>query len=109
VTTIAIKQSRRFYVYVHAKLMIVDDDHVILGSANLNERSQRGTRDTEIAIQGFQPAYRGAAARGRIHHFRSSLWAEHTGLSMPEFLMPEHLNCVRLVRAGVRSLSLFLS
>jgi phospholipase D1/2 len=29
-------------VYVHSKLMIVDDDWAILGSANINDRSMVG-------------------------------------------------------------------
>eukprot|EP01127_Copromyxa_protea_P015007 TRINITY_DN4263_c0_g3_i1.p1 TRINITY_DN4263_c0_g3~~TRINITY_DN4263_c0_g3_i1.p1 ORF type:complete len:998 (+),score=126.65 TRINITY_DN4263_c0_g3_i1:308-2995(+) len=35
-------------IYVHAKLMIVDDRTVIIGSANINDRSMRGSRDTEL-------------------------------------------------------------
>lgn len=35
-------------IYVHAKLMIVDDCVAIIGSANINDRSMRGTRDTEL-------------------------------------------------------------
>jgi phospholipase D1/2 len=37
-------------VYVHSKLMIVDDDYVIIGSANINDRSLMGKRDSEIAL-----------------------------------------------------------
>ena len=37
-------------VYIHSKLMIVDDRTVIIGSANLNDRSMLGTRDAEIAM-----------------------------------------------------------
>lgn len=37
-------------VYVHSKLMIVDDIHVILGSANINDRSLMGNRDSEIGV-----------------------------------------------------------
>ncbi|CCF55777.1 hypothetical protein KAFR_0A03420 [Kazachstania africana CBS 2517] len=37
-------------LYVHAKLMIVDDRSCIIGSANINERSQLGSRDSEIAM-----------------------------------------------------------
>jgi phospholipase D1/2 len=37
-------------IYVHSKLMIVDDKYVILGSANINDRSMLGTRDSELAI-----------------------------------------------------------
>lgn len=37
-------------VYVHSKLMIVDDKTVICGSANINDRSLIGKRDSEIAV-----------------------------------------------------------
>lgn len=42
-------------IYVHSKGMIVDDEYVILGSANINQRSMEGTRDTEIAMGAYQP------------------------------------------------------
>lgn len=38
-------------IYVHSKLMIVDDNYAIIGSANINDRSMLGTRDSEIAVQ----------------------------------------------------------
>lgn len=37
-------------VYIHSKVMIVDDKRVIMGSANFNDRSQRGDGDSEIAL-----------------------------------------------------------
>ena len=37
-------------IYIHSKMMIVDDRKVIIGSANINDRSMLGTRDSEIAI-----------------------------------------------------------
>ncbi|OQV18121.1 Phospholipase D1 [Hypsibius exemplaris] len=36
-------------VYVHSKLMVVDDVFTIIGSANMNDRSMLGKRDSEIA------------------------------------------------------------
>eukprot|EP00026_Physarum_polycephalum_P001703 Phypoly_transcript_01705.p1 GENE.Phypoly_transcript_01705~~Phypoly_transcript_01705.p1 ORF type:complete len:1035 (+),score=140.85 Phypoly_transcript_01705:73-3177(+) len=39
-------------IYVHAKLMITDDI-CIVGSANLNDRSMSGTKDSEIAAVVF--------------------------------------------------------
>lgn len=36
-------------LYIHAKTMVVDDRHAIIGSANINERSMRGHRDSEVA------------------------------------------------------------
>lgn len=37
-------------IYVHSKLMIVDDRTVICGSANINDRSLLGKRDSEVAV-----------------------------------------------------------
>ena len=39
-----------FKVYNFSKMMIVDDSYIIVGSANINERSMSGTRDTEMAV-----------------------------------------------------------
>ncbi|SCU92789.1 LAMI_0E12046g1_1 [Lachancea mirantina] len=36
-------------LYVHGKVMIVDDRSCIIGSANVNERSMLGNRDSEVA------------------------------------------------------------
>jgi hypothetical protein len=38
-------------IYVHDKLMIVDDRIMIIGSANINDRSMLGSRDSEMAIR----------------------------------------------------------
>uniref|UniRef100_A0A8C8VKR4 phospholipase D n=1 Tax=Pelusios castaneus TaxID=367368 RepID=A0A8C8VKR4_9SAUR len=37
-------------IYVHSKLLIVDDRQVIIGSANINDRSLLGKRDSELAV-----------------------------------------------------------
>ncbi|KAF8900846.1 hypothetical protein CPB84DRAFT_1836517 [Gymnopilus junonius] len=37
-------------LYIHSKIMIVDDRRVIMGSANINDRSQKGDGDSEIAL-----------------------------------------------------------
>ncbi|SUP80543.1 phospholipase D-like domain-containing protein [Yersinia wautersii] len=37
-------------IYVHSKLMIVDDRYVLVGSANINDRSLMGDRDSELAV-----------------------------------------------------------
>ncbi|CAA2986220.1 phospholipase D beta 1-like isoform X2 [Olea europaea var. sylvestris] len=51
------RKNRRFMIYVHSKGIIVDDEYLILGSANINQRSLEGTRDTEIAMGAYQPGY----------------------------------------------------
>uniref|UniRef100_A0A804LVJ8 phospholipase D n=1 Tax=Zea mays TaxID=4577 RepID=A0A804LVJ8_MAIZE len=55
---------RWFMIYVHAKGMIVDDEYVILGSANINQRSLAGSRDTEIAMGAYQPHYAWSTKNG---------------------------------------------
>lgn len=37
-------------IYVHSKLLIADDNTVIIGSANINDRSMLGKRDSEMAV-----------------------------------------------------------
>ncbi|XP_059650190.1 phospholipase D beta 1-like [Cornus florida] len=97
------RKNRRFMIYVHSKGMIVDDEFVILGSANINQRSMEGTRDTEIAMGAYQPHYTWASKQsnpcGQIYGYRMSLWAEHTGVLDECYKQPESLECVRRVRS----------
>lgn len=37
-------------IYIHSKMMIVDDRYALLGSANINDRSLLGGRDSELAV-----------------------------------------------------------
>ena len=37
-------------VYVHSKFLIVDDRYALMGSANINDRSMTGKRDSELAV-----------------------------------------------------------
>lgn len=73
-----LRTTRRFMIYVHSKLMIVDDSVAILGSANINQRSLAGSRDTEVAVSVEQPGSRvvdGVLPRGEVAAFR---WAGNT-------------------------------
>lgn len=97
------QEHRRFMIYVHAKTMIVDDEYIIVGSANCNQRSMDGARDSEIAVGAYQPHHvLGESSRsrpqGQVHGFRMSLWYEHLGKVDRDFLHPESLECVRKVR-----------
>eukprot|EP01062_Namystynia_karyoxenos_P038312 TRINITY_DN277_c0_g1_i1.p1 TRINITY_DN277_c0_g1~~TRINITY_DN277_c0_g1_i1.p1 ORF type:complete len:1135 (+),score=327.96 TRINITY_DN277_c0_g1_i1:83-3406(+) len=81
-------RNARGQIYVHSKLLIADDEYLIVGSANINDRSMAGDRDTEHAVACWQPAYSwedGSAPRrpnGAIAAFRKSLWTEHLNLRM---------------------------
>ncbi|MGH0183768.1 UNVERIFIED_CONTAM: hypothetical protein FKN15_012697 [Acipenser sinensis] len=37
-------------IYVHSKMLIADDRKYIIGSANINDRSMLGSRDSELAV-----------------------------------------------------------
>ncbi|CAF1710606.1 BnaC03g62540D [Brassica napus] len=92
---------KRFMIYVHAKGMVVDDEYVLMGSANINQRSMAGTKDTEIAMGAYQPhhtwANKGKHPRGQVYGYRMSLWAEHLGKTGDEFVEPGDLECVKNV------------
>ncbi|KAF2306309.1 hypothetical protein GH714_016387 [Hevea brasiliensis] len=92
---------KRFMIYVHAKGMIVDDEYIIIGSANINQRSMAGSKDTEIAMGAYQPHYSWAAKKkhplGQVYGYRMSLWAEHLGEVQGLFAEPESLECVKKV------------
>ncbi|KAI4316324.1 hypothetical protein L6164_024314 [Bauhinia variegata] len=94
------QKARRFMIYVHAKMMIVDDEYIIIGSANINQRSMDGGRDTEIAMGAFQPYHLTAygSAKGQIYGFRRALWYEHLG-DLPGQVLdnPESEECIKLV------------
>jgi len=74
-------------LYIHTKLMIVDDRYVICGSANLNDRSQLGNRDSEVALlvedQEFVPSRMNGKpyqAAKFAYDLRAQLFKEHLGL-----------------------------
>ncbi|XP_076884478.1 phospholipase D alpha 1-like isoform X2 [Bidens hawaiensis] len=93
------QQNRRFMIYVHSKMMIVDDEYIIVGSANINQRSMDGARDSEIAMGAYQPCHLAGRqpARGDIHGFRMALWYEHLGMIDDTFEHPENAECARKV------------
>lgn len=68
--------------------MIIDDRYLICGSANINDRSMEGNRDSELCLlvestpnkeifinkQAFKVVE-------KIQKLRCRLWAEHFGMS----------------------------
>lgn len=74
----ASNQANSRDIYVHAKLMIVDDIWATIGSANIGRRSL--THDSEINIAVID----GAVVDGRrkfAKELRIALWKEHLGVS----------------------------
>ena len=67
--------------------MIVDDKHMIIGSANINDRSMNGTRDSELAVcikdqqkVAIQCDQKDFNAYQFAHDFRTTFFIEHLGL-----------------------------
>jgi len=74
-------------VYVHSKLMIVDDRVAIIGSANINDRSMLGYRDSEVAVIIQDNDMMEGTMNGQpyqvgkfCHSLRCHLLKEHLGL-----------------------------
>ena len=81
-------------VYVHSKMLIVDDRVSIIGSANINDRSMMGNRDSEVAVyiedeemvpsmMNGKPYQAGSFSRG----LRLRLFREHLGISDDSLIM----------------------
>ena len=69
-------------IYVHAKIMIVDDEMLRIGSANMNNRSMGLDSECDIFIDAARPG--NDHARAGIAALRHSLVAEHCGLDEAE-------------------------
>jgi phosphatidylserine/phosphatidylglycerophosphate/cardiolipin synthase-like enzyme len=69
-------------IYVHAKLLIVDDEILRIGSANFNNRSMGLDSECDAFIDCARPANSGCGEA--IRTLRYSLLAEHCGLDKDE-------------------------
>lgn len=75
-------------IYIHSKLMIIDDVYVIMGSANINDRSMIGDRDSEFCVlykedpPNFDTTMNGKPYKASFfaHTLRMRLWTEHMGI-----------------------------
>ena len=72
--------------YVHSKMMVVDDEFAIIGSANLNRRSL--THDSEVTAAIFDPSPNSLAKRLHVelkalHRNRVALYDENADIEWP--------------------------
>ncbi|RKF77231.1 Phospholipase D1 [Golovinomyces cichoracearum] len=74
-------------LYIHSKLLIADDRIVICGSANLNDRSQLGDHDSEIAVVIEDPTPVDSLMDGKSYQasyfatsLRRQIFRKHLGL-----------------------------
>jgi phospholipase D1/2 len=86
-------------IYIHSKLLIIDDQKVLLGSANINDRSMKGNRDSEFAIIIEQEQNMKSIMDGKPYSasdyalsLRKHLMAEHLGISANDEILNDPLN-----------------
>ncbi len=70
-------------IYVHAKIMVVDDIMLRVGSSNLNNRSMRLDTECDLVLDSTLPGQANIAKT--IREIRDDLAAEHLGVAPDEF------------------------
>jgi phospholipase D1/2 len=94
--------TRRHQIYIHSKMMIVDDEVALIGTANINQRSMDGCRDSEIMLTSWHPDYlatKDSIPKGDIHAFRLHTWASITGVMDDAFRNPSSPECVKAMNS----------
>ncbi|MHB8457149.1 MAG: phospholipase D-like domain-containing protein [Acidimicrobiales bacterium] len=100
-------------VYVHAKVCVIDDVWVTVGSDNLNRRSW--THDSELSCavldqeldsrSPHDPGGMGDGSRRFARALRTALWAEHLGRSPDDPALLDLANGSALWKEAARELS----
>ena len=74
-------------IYFNSKLLLVDDNKVIIGSSNINDRSMLGNRDSEVAVVLADQEFDSGVMNGQPYNsgkfcgsLRRWLMREHLGL-----------------------------
>ena len=90
-----LENERGDAIYVHAKVVVIDDVFAMLGSDNMNRRSW--THDSELSIavldderderEPSDPAGLGDGARRFARDLRLRLWREHLGVTSDDGLL----------------------
>ncbi|PRP77911.1 phospholipase D1 [Planoprotostelium fungivorum] len=90
-------------IYVHAKVMIVDDRIAIVTSANINDRSLMGNRDSELGLLIEDENTITSLMDSRSHvatrfaaGLRRRLWAEHLGFAEDDERLIDPLSSIPL-------------
>ena len=76
--------ERREHVYVHAKVTVVDDRLLRIGSSNVNNRSMGLDTECDVSIEAVAGTPRQAEVAATVLGFRDRLLAEHLGCTPEE-------------------------
>jgi phospholipase D1/2 len=92
-------------IYVHAKVMFVDDIFLRVGSANMNNRSMGLDSECDLLVDGRERE----EVRGRIAELRIGMLAEHLGKELDEVEAcfgkeGSLIGCIEALRGGGRTL-----
>lgn len=87
---------------MHSKILIIDDDILLVGSANINDRSMLGHRDSEIAVViedtekiESMMNYKSKLVSPNVHNLRIKLYMEFLGVESLDLVMdPLSIECI---------------
>jgi phosphatidylserine/phosphatidylglycerophosphate/cardiolipin synthase-like enzyme len=85
-------------IYVHSKVLVIDDRLLRIGSSNLNNRSMGFDSECDVAIEAEPNNSEHDDIRRQITSVRDQLVSEHLGVSVDEFERAK-LSCRSLVKA----------
>jgi phosphatidylserine/phosphatidylglycerophosphate/cardiolipin synthase-like enzyme len=95
-------------IYVHSKVMVIDDRLLRIGSSNLNNRSMGFDSECDVAIEAGADSADGDGVRRTITCVRDQLLAEHLGVPVDELRDRRSLrNTVEELRGDGRTLKPF--
>jgi phospholipase D1/2 len=86
-------------IYVHAKIMVVDDRLLKVGSSNLNNRSMGLDTECDVAVEAGADEAEDSEIRSAIRAVRHDLLAEHLGVGIEAVAAAEREAGGSLVRA----------
>jgi uncharacterized membrane protein YdjX (TVP38/TMEM64 family) len=67
---------------VHAKVMVIDDTHFVIGSSNLSNRSMSLDTECDLIFESSQPEH-----KTKVAWFRNDLISEHSGWPVEDIQM----------------------
>jgi len=99
-------------IYVHSKVLVIDDRLLRIGSSNLNNRSMGFDSECDVAVEAEPNTSEHGDVREMITSVRNGLVCEHLGVSVDDFESAMHeqgsfLQAVEALRGQGRTLQLF--
>ena len=93
-------KPRTEIIYIHSKLLIVDDTKVLISSANINDRSMLGDRDSEFGVIIEEEKHDKYKMNGNKNYkaakyavdLRKKIMAEHLGIDENEPILEDPID-----------------